>query len=334
MKILDLQYGLLISIGGFNFPSSEIEVDDFFYRKCSLVVEIGQERTHRSVGRHQSDHSEFEGFDGGPVFARYLVQVVGGWGNPHGRLGFAAPEELLHCGKRQLGRTTKDEEAFHLLQDAGDQFETRVAAIKQDDAVRGEEMEQFFGLCAFTRVNGDNGSCYGQTSEDIVQRRDKAHGIVAFAWVLESAVRIKFVSDLLTGWEGVLGAVYGEDGHAMPEKLLGRRPAFIGQTYRPIKDVSEDFPPDFPSSLCERAAMDRFAIRPKAALSGLSEEQPRFHIHPHAFPAPNQSENKGDQFRKWEFSFTGEIFGELLCGGVDLTGDDSSKFSCKACKLA
>jgi hypothetical protein len=333
VKTLDLKHSFFVPVVGFKFPSSEIEVDDLVCRK-PLVVEIGQKHGHRSVRGFQPHYPESNGFASLSPVRRYLTQVAVAWSDPDTVFGFAAVEKFCDCGKRRFAWASKDEPPVEVFQDVENELETRIASIKEYDAARRDKRQQLFGLFSLGGIYGDHSPCHGKSPEDVIDRGDETHGKVPFPSLFKTAFRIELVTDFLVGRERVSGTVNAKNAHPMPEIVGFLGPSLIRQADGMIENISEDLPPDFSARFGDRAAVDRFCLRPQPTSSGMSKELTRFHIDPLSFAAAGNGENKGDDFSDGEFSSSGKVFRGLLACWVDLFRNNSHKFLCPVTDLA
>lgn len=307
MECLDFHHNLFVAVEALDLPAFEVEVDDFVSGKLFLIVQVRQEDRNRSILTDQSYDPESNGFELFSVFGRYLAQVFAGWRNSDHSFLFAALHKGKYSAKGGLCRTAKQKIPAILCDKPADQLIARIASIKSDDRLGRDKRQQLFYLLALAGIDRDHGPCYGQTPEDIVDSGDKALRIVPFSRVLESAVRVKLLSDLLSGRERVLGAVDGKDRHPMPDEFGTLRPTFIRQTNRPTKYVLKRLPSDLRARSSKRAAADCFRVRPQSTSAGLSEELTGLHIDPLAGSTGGNGEYEGDEPWKRELPGPSEI---------------------------
>jgi len=161
-------------------------------------------------------------------------------------------------------------------------------------------------------MNTDHCSGHGKTSEHIISRRDQTLGIVASALVLETTLRIEFLSVLRCCRKIVLGTIEGNDRHAMPKIGGISRPELVGQLHRILKDVLKDRPWNLLARFCEGATVDGFIFRPKSATLGAPEELTGLDVHSFALATGNKGEDKSDQLGKGKLTSASEIFDGLL----------------------
>ncbi len=280
MEFFDLQDNLLVTVVGFDFPASEIEGSKFVGREDRFIIEIGQEDGDGSIGTDQFDHPEFDGIE---VFSLFLwnppQETVAGVNTDFVFL-FSALYESLYSRECGLSRTAEYKIASESSDEIVDHLVARVTTVKQEHRAGRCIFQKWLHLIALGRIHWDHCSCYRQPPEDIVHGGDKALGIVSFPGVLEAALGIKLLPDLLGGWKIVLGPVYAVDRHTVPDKFRVLGPPFVSQAYSIIEYMSEDTPVDLAPRLGDRAAVDGFSFRPKATSPGSSEEFTRLHVHP------------------------------------------------------
>jgi hypothetical protein len=76
-----------------------------------------------------------------------------------------------------------------------------------------------------------------------------------------------------------------------------------------FQHLLKGIPSNFLARLGQRAAVDRFGVRPKATSLGIAKKLTRFHINTPALSASNQREYEDQEPGKWKFSVSSEVLG-------------------------
>ena len=211
MELLDFKYDLLISVVALDFPAAKIEIDDLLSLKAGLIEQIGEKHRYGSIGADEPDDSQLNDF--GLLAlpgAESLEEIVGGMEQDVVLLTSAA-HEFLHSREGGLSRTAEEEIAIVVVSQRADEMIARVSTIKEQDSSRADGRDELEGLFALRAMNAGYGSGHGKASEHIIGRRDQTLGIVASAFVFETALRIELLSVLICCRKIVLGAIESKD---------------------------------------------------------------------------------------------------------------------------
>jgi hypothetical protein len=334
MKFLDLEHHLLSSIMVLHRPAPEVQLDDLLCCKAALVEHVGKKHRDLSTGADQPDHSELDA----PRFLPFLraepLQVVVGGGKRNIVLLPATTHESLNSGEGGLGRAAEEKVPFVVLSQVGNEIEARVSPIEEQDAPgrhKGQERLRFLPLRS---MDADDTPGYGKTPENIIGRGNQTLRVVTSSFILETALRIELVSDLLRCRKVVFGAIEGNDRHGLPDMGGIARIQAVGQIHCFLQDVSEDGPGHFLASLREPAAMHFLGIGPQSATPGRSEEIPGFDVHPLALSAGRKREYESDELGERQLPVTGKILDRLSRSIIDFFGNEVEKSSENRGKLA
>jgi hypothetical protein len=178
-------------------------------------------------------------------------------------------------------------------------------------------------------MDADHTPGYRKAPEHIIGCCDQTLRIVTFPFISETTLRIKLFTGLFCCRKVVLRAIEGENRHFMPKKGWVARREAEGQNHGFSQDITEDGPWNLFASVCESAAVQGLGIKPKSATPGSFEELTRFDVHPFAFPAGRQRENKRNQLPEGELAVADKIRGRLFGSGVNISGDKFEK-RCKS----
>jgi hypothetical protein len=108
VEFFHFEHNLFISIMVFDFPSFEIQRNDFLFRKFCLVVQVAQKDRYRAIRTYQFDDPDPEGFKFFSLTCRYLTQVFATWSDPNFVFLLAALDEFFDSRKAVLCRAAKD----------------------------------------------------------------------------------------------------------------------------------------------------------------------------------------------------------------------------------
>jgi hypothetical protein len=290
MKFLDFQDNFFVSVVAFDFPSSEIEENNLLCGELLGIIKVGEQHGDRPIRTDESNDPEFQSFEILSLFLWNLAQVVVARVNTYLVFFFSALNESLYGGKRALSGTSKKEIAAESSHEKANQFVARVPSIKEQHTSRRDVLQEGLHFIAFGRMRGDHSSCDGKSSENIVRGGNEALGIMSLSRVLEAAVGVKGVSDLVCCGKSVFGPVKGEDRHAVPSKARVVRAYLVGQFHGIVEYIPKHMPGNFLARFGERSVVYGFGFRPKATSLGSSKEFTRFHVHSLALSTCNNGE--------------------------------------------
>lgn len=137
-----------------------------------------------------------------------------------------------------------------------------VAAVEEHYTARRDASKEFECFVTLGGIHWRNGPGDTYSAEHVVDGRDQALGIVAFAVVGHAAAGVKNLPHLFCSRQAVSGAINGKHIAALPGVLRGLGPAPVSQVDGIVEDVAEETPRDFPSSFAHGTAMDVLCTRP------------------------------------------------------------------------
>ena len=130
---------------------------------------------------------------------------------------------------------------------------------------------------------------------------------MTFPVIRKTALRIKFLADLLGCRKVILRAVECYNRHAVPGKGGISGPEFVSQIDGFLHDIAEYRPRDFAAGKTDSTAVDSLCIRPQPAAFCIFEEFTGFDVHPFALSASNKRQDQCNELWERQFALSGEI---------------------------
>jgi hypothetical protein len=129
----------------------------------------------------------------------------------------AAFDKGLDSGEGALGPTAEEKVPLVVLSQVGNEIKAGLSPVEKQNASRRNQGQQSLCLLPLRSVNTDHGPGYGKTPEDIIGGCHQAPRVMAPSLMLKSTVWIELLPDFLGCRKSVLGAINGNNRHAVPE---------------------------------------------------------------------------------------------------------------------
>ena len=133
MESFHFEDNLFIPIVVFDFPSPEVQIDDFLFREFCLIVQVSQKDRYRAIRTYQFDDPDLEGFKLLSLLYGYFAQVFAAWNDPNLVFLLTAFDEFFDSREAVLCRATKDKISLKCIYKIGDELITGVTSVEKQD---------------------------------------------------------------------------------------------------------------------------------------------------------------------------------------------------------
>ena len=191
MKLLDMLESFLIPVMGFHRPAPPGQGENRGAGKAVGVEEVGQQHGDRAIGSFQAESAEAQRGKGLPLRwgQRTLERLRGG--EPEAGFGPPTARKGLDGGEGG-GRWTAHQRAVRVLVEVVEETVTGETAVKEAQAVGGQQGQQLLGwLALITVLERTDGAADRQAAEDIRGRRDQALRGMTSAGIREATLGIE-----------------------------------------------------------------------------------------------------------------------------------------------
>jgi len=305
----------------FDCPSSEVKLDYFSHWKLLLIEHVCQKHRNSSIGTCQFDDSELNEFSLFSLLAPQSPKVIAGRVNDDEVLLSGAVDEVVHCRKRGFSGAAKQEMAFVVFPEVVNELVAGISSIEKQHVAGGNGRQECLGLFPFATMDAIHAPGNGKPSENVIGCGNQTVGIVAFAFMLKTALRIKLFADLLRGGKRVDRTIEGINRHPMPKVGMMPRPETVSQAHSPTKNIPENSPMHLLSSPGDSTAVNYFGATPESTALSTFEELARLDVHPLALSAGAKGENEDDQPGEGEFAVPCKVICRLFGQRIDTFGN-------------
>lgn len=279
MKRFKLEGDFFIPVIVFQLPAFEIERPNLVTGIATAIQQIGKQHRNGPIRMVEQNHAQLDRLEAVAVARTEACQCLIRGGQPDDGFRLSRFDKRFHR-REGAGRRTAEDKML-LIRDGqqAQQVIAGIAAVKEEDTLFGKMREQGRRFLPFGTVEADDRAGDRQATEDIVERGNQTLGVMPFAWLVKSAVRIEGVPERLRGREREFRAVDGIHGQALPGILRVVRPEGVSDLNGLVSGRLKDFPRDFLAGFTQGTPMDGFSLGPQTAPAGITEQGAHLRIN-------------------------------------------------------